>query len=143
MDRRIDGKRVSTASPEIPIRHRQIPYKIGGLEHPGLPGFVLSDGTILPEEARDAYGNYWGSGSCYLPVRAADGTVTAFRRLDEPENYLCGAELSMEQNYDMIDGVIDNLPPERPERDERERKKVPHKEPPVLEKKRHNYEPER
>lgn len=140
MDKRTDKKHVSTASPEIPIRRRQIPYKIGGLGHPGLPGFVLSDGTILPEEARDAYGNYWGGDSCYLPVRAADGTVTAFRRLDEPENYLRGAEMSMEQNYDMIDGVIDNLPPER---DEREKKKAHHKEPPAPEKRRRNYEPER
>lgn len=139
MDKQTAKKPFPSVGPEIPLRHRKIPYTIGGHDHPGLPGFVLSDGTILPEEAKDAYGDYWGGGNPYLPIRAADGTVTAFRRLDEPENYLRGAELSMEQNYDMIDGVIDNLPPEREEPE----KMTPYREPPALEKRRHHNEPER
>lgn len=30
-------------------------------------------------------------------------------RMPQPENYLRGAELCMEQNYDEIDGILDNV----------------------------------
>lgn len=30
-------------------------------------------------------------------------------RVPKPENYLRGAELAMEQNYDEIDGILDNV----------------------------------
>lgn len=48
--------------------------------------------------------------------------------MSEKHNPLQNTELSGEQNYNMIDGVINNLPPALPSEQERELDKV--KEPP-------------
>lgn len=50
--------------------------------------------------------------------------------MNEKDNYLKTAELSTEQNYNMIDGIPNNtpLPPQPPEPDKKELDKV--KEPP-------------
>lgn len=84
------------------------------------PGYVLKNGTVLLESERDAQGLYRagaGMDGMYLRVPGLyaplvlDGKVTGFL---EVENPLRTAELSMEQNENMIDGVLNNLPPEPP-----------------------------
>ena len=84
------------------------------------PGYMLADGTVLLESERDANGCYKGgagmdgmylqTGQLYAPVRGEDGQIRAFREV-KPENYLAAAEMSMEGNYNQIDGVINNEAP--------------------------------
>lgn len=117
--------------PEIGIEQTGVPY---GLLNPRTePGYVLQDGTALLECERDAYGNYQGgagmdgmylrTGRLYAPVPGEDGQATAFRELraveyqyrdgrwQAAENHLKAAEMGAEQNYNQIDGIINN---ERP-----------------------------
>lgn len=84
------------------------------------PGYVLKNGTVLLESERDPQGLYRagaGMDGMYLRVPGLyaplmlDGKVTDFL---EVENPLRTAELTMEQNGNMIDGIINNLPPEPP-----------------------------
>lgn len=84
------------------------------------PGYVLKNGTVLLESERDPQGLYRagaGMDGMYLRVPGLyaplvlDGKVTGFL---EVENPLRTAELTMEQNANMIDGVLNNLPPEPP-----------------------------
>lgn len=111
--------------PEISIKQEGIPY--GQIQQQTEPGYLLKDGTALLECERDAYGNYQGSagtdgmylktGKLYAPVVDADGHIQAFRQLhnkmlrQRDEKSLETAEISIEQNYNQIDGVINNEPP--------------------------------
>lgn len=95
-------------------------------EHPryeNVPGveYILEDGRLL---------RFCQEAGCYQSAdRLADGTpaVPAYFRpvyageaqlqpdhFIEVENPLLAAELTMEQNANQLDGVINNLPPERP-----------------------------
>lgn len=93
------------------------------------PGYLLKNGTALLECERDAYGNYHGgagmegfylkTGKLYAPVVDAEGHIQAFRSLhnrmlrEREENPLEAAEMSTEQNYNQIDGIINNQEPPR------------------------------
>lgn len=95
------------------------------------PGYLLKDGTALLECERDAYGNYHGgagmeglylkTGKLYAPVMDAQGTIQAFRNLhnrmereqERDVNPLEAVEMGSEQNYNMLDGIINNQEPPR------------------------------
>ena len=44
--------------------------------------------------------------------------------MNEKDNYLRTVELSTEQNYNMIDGIINNAPPQLPQPEDRPPDKV-------------------
>ena len=109
--------------PELPIQQEGVPY---GLFHPRIePGYILKNGIALLECEKDAYGNYKGgagidgmflqTGQLFAPVKDEGGTLLSFREVQERpelrENYLRIAELETEQNYNQIDGIINNEPP--------------------------------
>lgn len=105
--------------PEIGIQQESVTY---GLIRPHTePGYILKDGAVLLESERDAYGNYLGgagaggmllkTGRLYAPVLGDDGKPRAFRELQPVDNYLRSAEMGAEQNYNQIDGIINNEPP--------------------------------
>lgn len=86
------------------------------------PGYVLRDGTALLESERDPTGCYIGgagtdgmylrTGRIYRPVYSDDGQLRAFCPVRAaPENYLATAEMTLEGNYNQIDGIINNEPP--------------------------------
>ena len=57
-------------------------------------------------------GVYLKTGQLYRPVYLEDGRLLAFRPVrPAPENYLATAEMGAEQNYNQIDGIINNEPP--------------------------------
>ena len=103
---------------EIAIVRKSVPY--GLINQRTTPGFVLADGTVLLESEKDAYGRYIGvagidgmylrTGKLYCPVIGDDGSIRAFRET-KPENYLAAAEMGAEQNYNQIDGIINNETP--------------------------------
>ena len=109
--------------PELPIQQEGVPY---GLFHPRIePGYILKNGIALLECEKDAYGNYKGgagidgmflqTGRLFAPVKDEGGPLLSFREVQERpelrENYLRVAELETEQNYNQIDGIINNEPP--------------------------------
>ena len=60
--------------------------------------------------------------------------------MQEKENYLKNAELSTEQNYNMIDGVINNIPLPVPQARPEEKPKDRVKEPPAKRRSREREE---
>ena len=108
----------TTYESPISIREFGVPY--GLLYRRTEPGYVLEDGTVLLECERDEYGRYRGgagmdgmymqTGRLYAPVHTEDGQISGFREI-RPENYLAAAEMGAEQNYNMIDGIINNESP--------------------------------
>ena len=106
--------------PDVGIRQNGVPY--GYLKRRIEPGYLLQDGTALLETDRDATGCYIGgagmddfylnTGELYRPVYSDAGQLLAFRPVHPaPENYLATAEMGAEQNYNQIDGIINNEPP--------------------------------
>lgn len=106
--------------PEILIREREVPC--GMMEQRMEPGYVLWNGTVLLESEREESGCYKaGAGldgmylqipEVYRPVYTDDGRLWAFRQVrPAPENYLATAEMSVEGNYNQIDGIINNEAP--------------------------------
>ena len=105
-------------APEIAIRQVGVPY--GLLYRRTERGFVLSDGTVLLESERDASGRYKGgagvdgmylaTGKLYKALYDGEGNVRAFLEV-RAENYLTSAEMGAEENYNQIDGIINNTPP--------------------------------
>lgn len=103
---------------EIAVRQTGVPY--GWLYRRTEPGYLLANGIALLECERDSAGRYKGgagldgmylqTGRLYVPVLAGDGNVRAFQEVI-PENYLAAAEMSVEGNYNQIDGIINNEPP--------------------------------
>lgn len=105
--------------PDVDIQQRGVPY--GYPKERIEPGYLLRDGTALLERERDATGCYIGgagmdgvylkTGQLYRPVYSEDGHLLAFRPVrPAPENYLATAEMGAEQNYNQIDGIINNEP---------------------------------
>ncbi len=89
-------------------------------------GYILRNGAVLLESERDAAsgcykggsgmgGMYLRTGDLYRPVYA-DGKISAFRQV-QPENYLMNAEMSLEQNANSYDGIINNESPKPSLRD--------------------------
>jgi len=89
-------------------------------------GYILRNGAVLLESERDAVsgcyrggsgmgGLYLRTGELYRPVYA-DGKISAFRQV-QPENYLAAAEMSLEQNANSYDGIINNESPKPSLRD--------------------------
>ncbi len=106
--------------PEILIREREVPC--GMWDQRMEPGFVLWNGTVLLESEREESGCYKaGAGmdgmylrtpELYRPVYTDDGRLWAFRQVQPaPENYLATTEMSVEQNCNQIDGIINNEAP--------------------------------
>ena len=117
--------------PEIGIQQTGVSY--GLITQRTEPGFILENGAVLLASERDAYGNYLGgagaggmlikTGKRYAPVLGDDGQPRAFRELkpveyrfqdgkwQAPDNYLKTAEMGTEENYNQIDGIINNRPP--------------------------------
>lgn len=106
--------------PDILIREREIPY--GMWEQRIEPGYILWNGTVLLESERDDSGCYWAGGGLdgmylrtpelYRPSYTDDGRLWAFRQVrPTPENYLATTEMSVEGNYNQIDGIINNEVP--------------------------------
>ncbi len=106
------------AGPEIGIRQTGVTCSLP--DRRTEPGYILRNGAVLLESERDAIsgcyrggsgmgGMYLRTGELYRPVYA-DGKISAFRQV-QPENYLAGAEMSAEQNYNMIDGLANNEAP--------------------------------
>ena len=106
--------------PEILIREREVPC--GMRDQRMEQGFVLWNGTVLLESEREDSGCYKaGAGmdgvylripEFYRPVYTDDGRLWAFRQVrPAPENYLATTEMSVERNYNQIDGIINNEAP--------------------------------
>lgn len=113
----MDGM-TQTASPEIGIRQIGVPY--GLLYRRMEQGYVLHDGTVLLESERDASGRYKGgagvdglylaTGKLYQALYDGEGNIRAFQEV-RAENYLASAEMGAEENFNQIDGIINNTPP--------------------------------
>lgn len=106
--------------PDILIREREVPC--GLVEQRMEPGYILWNGTVLLESERDDSGCYRAGGGLdgmylrtpelYRPSYTDDGRLWAFRQVrPAPENYLATAEMSVEANYNQIDGIINNEAP--------------------------------
>jgi len=104
--------------PEIGIKQTGVTCNLPN--HKTESGYILRNGAVLLESERDAAsgcyrggsgmgGMYLRTGELYRPVYA-DGKISAFRQV-QPENYLAAAEMSAEQNYNMIDGIPNNEMP--------------------------------
>ena len=108
--------------PEISVIQTEVPF--GLFQKKSVPGYLLSDGVILLESERNEKGFYKGgagmdgmylqTGRVYAPVFSDDGNIRAFKEL-MPENYLANAEVGIEQNYNQIDGIVNNVAPEKAE----------------------------
>lgn len=84
---------------------------------PGAPGYFVSDSRLADGTAVSPH--------LYRAVWGADGLPDGFRQEDfakdripvslesvwKEENYLKSAEMRVEQNYNQIDGIINNEPP--------------------------------
>jgi len=103
--------------PEIGIEQTSV--VCGLLQKRIEPGYVLCDGTVLLESERGESGCYKGgagmdgmflrTSGLYRPVYSDDGQLRAFSPVRAtPENYLVNAEMVTEQNYNQIDGTINN-----------------------------------
>ena len=105
--------------PDILIREREVPCGMG--DQRMEPGYILWNGTVLLENERDDSGCYKAVGmdgmylhppEFYRPSYTDDGRLWAFRRVQPvPENYLATAEMSVEDNYNQIDGIINDKAP--------------------------------
>lgn len=106
--------------PEVAVAQIGVPY--GLFQRRIEPGYVLENGTVLLECEKDAFGRYQGGAGMdgmyikipefYVPLRAENGQIGAFQQV-APENYLAAAEMSIEGNYNQIDGVINNKSPKK------------------------------
>lgn len=113
-----DTKHEQAVGPEIGIRQTGVPY--GLLRRRTEQGFVLSDGTVLLESERDESGRYKGgagmdgmylsTGRLYKPLFDGEGSIRAFQEV-RLENHLAAAEMQAEQNYNQIDGILNNEAP--------------------------------
>jgi hypothetical protein len=81
--------------PEIPIKARDIPMGLPGVNRRMVDGFMLSTGYVLLESERDPQGRYYGGAGMdgmylktdhlFMPVRNSSGEIRAFREvLPEP-----------------------------------------------------------
>lgn len=106
--------------PDILIREREVPC--GLVDQRMEPGYILWNGTVLLESERDDSGCYRAGGGLdgmylrtpelYRPSYTDDGRLWAFRQVrSAPENYLATTEMSVEGNYNQIDGIINNEAP--------------------------------
>lgn len=112
------NKNLPVLGPELAVTQTSVP--MGLFQRREEPGYLLEDGTALLESERDARGYYKGgagmdgmylqTGRVYAPVRDDTGQIRAFREV-QPENYLKTAEMGLEQNYNQIDGIINNSEP--------------------------------
>jgi len=110
--------------PEVGIARVGVPY--GLFQRRIEPGYVLANGTVLLECEKDAFGRYQGGAGMdgmylkipefYVPVLSESGQIRAFQQV-APENYLAAAEMSTENNYNQIDGIINNEAPKNSVRD--------------------------
>ena len=108
--------------PEIAVEQTELSF--GLFQEKSVTGYLLSNGIVLLENERDEKGFYKGgarmdgmylqNGRRYAPVFSDTGSIRAFKEL-MPENYLANAEAGMEQNYNQIDGIINNVAPEKAE----------------------------
>ena len=106
--------------PEVAIAQIGVPY--GLFQRRIEPGYVLENGTVLLECEKDAFGRYQGGAGMdgmyikipafYVPLRAENGQIRVFQQV-APENYLAAAEMSIEDNYNQIDGAINNTSPKK------------------------------
>ena len=104
--------------PEVAIAQIGVPY--GLFQRRVEPGYVLENGIVLLECEKDAFGRYQGGAGMdgmyikipefYVPLRAENGQIRAFQQV-APENYLAVAEMSIEENYNQIDGIINGEKP--------------------------------
>lgn len=105
--------------PDLLIREREV--LCGLAEQRMEPGYILWNGTVLLESARDNSGCYKAVGldgmfrqaaELYRPSYTDDGRLWAFRQVrSAPENYLATTEMSVENNCNQIDGIINNTAP--------------------------------
>lgn len=103
---------------EVGIAQVGVPY--GLLQRRIEPGYVLTNGIVLLECEKDFYGRYQGGTGMdgmylkvpqfYVPLYSENGQIRAFQQV-APENYLAAAEMSSEENYNQIDGIINNEMP--------------------------------
>ena len=81
--------------PEIPIKERELPMGLPGVNRRMVSGFMLANGLVLLESERDPQGRYYGGAGMdgmylrtphiFTPVRNAAGEICAFREvLPEP-----------------------------------------------------------
>lgn len=81
--------------PEIPIKERELPMGLPGVNRRMVSGFMLANGFVLLESERDSLGRYYGGAGMdgmylrtphiFTPVRDASGEIRVFREvLSEP-----------------------------------------------------------
>lgn len=81
--------------PEIPIKTRELPMGLPGVNRRTVSGFVLATGFVLMDSERDPQGRYYGgvgmdgmylrTPHIFTPVRSEAGEIRAFREvLPEP-----------------------------------------------------------
>lgn len=81
--------------PEIPIKERELPMGLPGVNRRMVSGFVLATGFVLLDSERDSQGRYYGGAGMdgmylrtphiFTPVRDAAGEIRTFREvLSEP-----------------------------------------------------------
>lgn len=80
---------------EIPIKAKEIPMGLPGVNRRMVSGFMLANGFVLLDSERDPQGRYYGGAGMdgmylrtphiFTPVRDASGEIRAFREvLPEP-----------------------------------------------------------
>lgn len=77
--------------PEIPIKERELPMGLPGVNRRMVSGFMLANGLVLLESERDPQGRYYGGAGMdgmylrtphiFMPVRDASGKIRAFREV--------------------------------------------------------------
>lgn len=77
--------------PEIPIKERELPMGLPGVNRRMVSGFMLANGFALLESERDPQGRYYGGAGMdgmylrtphiFTPVRDASGEILAFREV--------------------------------------------------------------
>jgi hypothetical protein len=77
--------------PEIPIKERELPMGLPGVNRRMISGFMLANGFVLLESERDPQGRYYGGAGMdgmylrtphiFTPVRDASCKIRAFREV--------------------------------------------------------------
>lgn len=77
--------------PEIPIKERELPMGLPGVNRRMVSGFMLANGFVLLESERDPQGRYYGGAGMdgmylrtphiFTPVRDAFEEIRAFREV--------------------------------------------------------------
>lgn len=91
----MDKNTMERLGPEIPIKAKEIPMGLPGVNRCMVEGFVLATGFVLLDSERDPQGRYYGGAGMdgmylrtphiFTPVRDAAGEIRAFREvLTEP-----------------------------------------------------------